>query len=76
MKWYNVEKGYGYITQDWPPRKPARWWRRQQEPEDIFVHYSEVQMSGYKVLKEGQRVSFDVEYGPKGPQAKYVEPLG
>lgn len=58
VKWFNSEKGYGFIAQD--------------GGEDVFVHYSAIQMEGYKALDEGQRVEFEVTQGPKGPQADAV----
>ncbi|EUA39762.1 putative cold shock protein A [Mycobacterium avium subsp. avium 2285 (R)] len=56
MKWFNGEKGFGFITPD-------------DGTKDLFVHYSEIQGSGYRSLDENQRVQFDVEQGAKGPQA-------
>jgi CspA family cold shock protein len=61
VKWFNAEKGYGFITPD-------------DGGKDLFVHYTAIQGSGYKQLTEGQRVSFDSEQGSKGPQAKSVQP--
>jgi len=58
VKWFNPAKGYGFIGRD--------------DGEDVFVHFSAVQMEGYKVLKEGQKVEFEVEKGPKGLQAANV----
>lgn len=58
VKWFNAEKGYGFIR---PP-----------EGEDVFVHFSAIQASGYRSLDEGQTVEFDVVDGPKGPQAANV----
>lgn len=58
VKWFNPAKGYGFIGRD--------------GGEDVFVHFSAVQMDGYKVLKEGQKVEFEVEKGPKGLQAANV----
>ncbi len=59
VKWFNSEKGYGFITQD-------------GADEDVFVHYSAIEGSGYRYLEEGQRVEFEVSRGAKGPQAKNV----
>ena len=61
VKWFNSEKGYGFITTD--------------EGNDIFVHYSQIQKDGFKALEEGERVSFDVVDGDKGPQASNVESI-
>ncbi len=61
VKWFNSEKGYGFITTD--------------EGNDIFVHYSQIQKEGFKSLEEGERVSFDVVDGDKGPQASNVEAI-
>ncbi len=61
VKWFNSEKGYGFITTD--------------EGNDIFVHYSQIQKDGFKSLEEGERVSFDVVDGDKGPQASNVEAI-
>lgn len=59
VKWFNNEKGFGFITPD-------------EGDKDLFVHFSEIQGSGYRSLDENQRVKFDVEQGPKGPQAVRV----
>ena len=58
VKWFNAEKGYGFIAVDGGP--------------DVFVHYSAIQTEGYKSLEEGQRVEFEVTQGQKGPQAEAV----
>jgi CspA family cold shock protein len=58
VKWFNDSKGFGFITSD--------------EGGDIFVHHSSIQGTGFKSLAEGDRVSFDVEQGPKGPKAVNV----
>ena len=60
VKWFNAEKGYGFITVD--------------GGQDVFVHYSAIDMAGYKVLEEGQQVVFEVGAGSKGPQAEAVRP--
>jgi CspA family cold shock protein len=61
VKWFNAEKGYGFIEQD--------------DGGDIFVHYSAIQGEGYKTLDEAQRVEFDVVQGNRGPQAANVTKL-
>ncbi|MBQ7217575.1 MAG: cold-shock protein [Synergistaceae bacterium] len=61
VKWFNESKGYGFITAD--------------EGKDVFVHYSAIQGEGFKTLNEGQKVSFDVISGDKGPQAANVVKL-
>ncbi len=58
VKWFNNQKGYGFIT--------------DAEGKDVFVHYSGLNMEGYKTLEEGQAVEFDVTEGDKGPQATNV----
>jgi len=58
VKWFNNTKGYGFISQ------PAG--------ADVFVHYSSIQEKGYRTLKEGEQVEFDVKAGPRGPQAENV----
>ena len=62
VKWFNNEKGYGFIA-------------REGEP-DVFVHFSAIEGSGYRSLEEGQRVEFDVGPGKKGPEAKAVRVVG
>jgi CspA family cold shock protein len=59
VKWFNASKGYGFIT-------PA------DGGDDVFAHYSSIEMEGYKSLKEGQQVEFDIQEGPKGPQASHI----
>lgn len=61
VKWFNDAKGFGFIEQDNGP--------------DVFVHFSEVQGEGFKSLAEGDRVSFEVTKGPKGPQASKVRKI-
>ena len=58
VKWFNSEKGYGFITQEGGP--------------DLFVHYSEIQSNGYRSLQEGDRVEFEITDGKKGKQASAV----
>ena len=61
VKWFNDAKGFGFISQD-------------NGGEDLFAHFSAIQGNGYKTLKEGQAVSFDVTTGPKGKQAGNIRP--
>jgi CspA family cold shock protein len=61
VKWFNESKGFGFITQD-------------DGGSDVFVHFNAIQGTGFKTLAEGQPVSFEVENGPKGPQASNVVP--
>ncbi|MBO1330716.1 cold-shock protein [Streptomyces sp. VRA16 Mangrove soil] len=58
VKWFNSEKGFGFIAQDGGP--------------DVFAHYSAISGSGYRELVEGETVTFDVTQGPKGPQADNI----
>ena len=62
VKWFNAEKGFGFITPD-------------ESGPDVFVHYSEIQSSGYRSLEENQRVEYTVTQGNKGPQATAVTPV-
>jgi CspA family cold shock protein len=59
VKWFNAEKGFGFIQQD-------------DNGPDVFVHYSAITGSGFKELQEGDHVTYDVQQGPKGPQASNV----
>ena len=58
VKWFNEKKGYGFLS--------------QEDGDDVFVHYSSIQGDGFKTLKEGDAVEFEVQDGPKGPQAVNV----
>lgn len=58
VKWFNDAKGYGFIAQEGGP--------------DVFVHFSAIKMDGFRSLKEGERVEFEITEGPKGPQAANV----
>jgi cold shock protein len=62
VKWFNGEKGFGFIAQE-------------GGGDDVFVHFSAIQSSGYRTLEENQKVEFDVTQGQKGPQAENVRPL-
>ncbi len=59
VKWFNDSKGFGFISPD-------------DGSEDLFAHFSEIEMGGFKTLTEGQKVSFDVTQGPKGKQASKI----
>ncbi len=61
VKFFNAEKGYGFISRD--------------QGEDVFVHFSQIQGDGYKTLEDGQRVEFDVAPGRKGEEAQNVRPV-
>lgn len=60
VKWFNESKGFGFITPD-------------DGGKDVFVHFSAIQGGGFRTLAEGQAVTFEVEDGPKGPQATQVQ---
>jgi len=60
VKWFNADKGFGFIS--------------REDGDDVFVHFSAIQTDGFKSLEEGQRVTFEVVQGPKGPQAANVSP--
>ncbi|MCK5232250.1 MAG: cold-shock protein [Thermodesulfobacteriota bacterium] len=61
VKWFNASKGFGFIEQD--------------NGKDVFVHHTAIQLEGYKTLEEGQRVSFEIVDGKKGPAAENVQIL-
>jgi CspA family cold shock protein len=61
VKWFSNRKGYGFIEKD--------------EGGDLFVHHSAIQMEGFRTLEEGERVSFEIEEGDRGPAAKNVQKL-
>ncbi|GAA0182326.1 cold-shock protein [Clostridium sediminicola] len=58
VKWFNSEKGFGFIT--------------TEEGNDVFAHFSQINKDGFKTLEEGEKVSFNVVDGPKGPQAESI----
>lgn len=60
VKWFNNAKGYGFVTPN-------------EGEEDVFVHFSAIEMDGYKTLKEGQAVEFEIEQGPKGLHAQNLK---
>ena len=59
VKWFNAEKGFGFIE--------------REDGDDVFVHFSAIQSEGFKILDEGQEVTFEVEQGQRGPQATNVQ---
>lgn len=61
VKWFSGQKGYGFIT--------------QEDGQDVFVHFSSIEMEGFKKLNEGERVTFELEDSDRGPQAKNVKIL-
>ena len=61
VKWFNARKGYGFIS--------------MEDGEDIFCHYSDIEVDGFKTLNENQKVSFEVKEGPKGLQAINIKPV-
>ena len=63
VKWFNGEKGYGFITPD-------------EGGKDIFVHFSAITAEGFKTLAEGAKVEFEASEGQKGPEARNVVPVG
>ena len=62
VKWFNAEKGFGFISQDSGP--------------DVFAHFSEIQSNGFKSLEDGQKVNFEVEQGQRGLQATNITKIG
>jgi cold shock protein len=62
VKWFNSEKGYGFISQD-------------NGGPDVFAHYSAIQATGYRELTEGQKFEFEITQGQKGPQADNIRPV-
>ncbi len=58
VKWFNADKGFGFITGD--------------DGKDVFAHFSQINSDGFKTLDEGQKVSYEVAQGPKGPQAENI----
>lgn len=63
VKWFNEDKGFGFVEAD-------------DKSADVFVHFSAIQSSGFRTLEEGAKVEYDVEQGPKGPQASNLSVIG
>jgi CspA family cold shock protein len=63
VKWFNASKGYGFISPN-------------EGGDDVFAHFSAIEMDGYKTLKEGQKVEFEIQQGPKGLQATRIKSVG
>ena len=63
VKWFNNRKGYGFVVPD------------EQVEEDVFIHYSSIEMEGFKTLSEGQKISFELSDGPKGLHATNITDL-
>ena len=61
VKWFNADKGYGFITVD--------------NGDEVFAHFSEIQSDGFKTLEEGQKVEFEITQGHRGPQASHIVKL-
>ncbi len=62
VKWFNDKKGYGFIARE-----------EEEEGKDLFVHHSSIEMTGFRTLAEGDRVSFDISETDRGPEAKNVK---
>ena len=62
VKWFNDAKGFGFITPD-------------EGGDDLFAHFSAIEIEGFKTLKEGQKVTFEIVTGPKGKQAAHIKPV-
>jgi len=64
VKWFNDKKGYGFIARE-----------EEEEGKDLFVHHSSIEMTGFRTLAEGDRVSFDISETDRGPEAKNVKKI-